>query len=68
MYSNNKNAIKSHQKYGDIIVIKYYSKKYSDSTSLQIQSQYLLGELKLYMEVVALDYFKNDNIVKEVSP
>ena len=68
MESNNKNAIKSHQKYGDIIVTKHYSKKYSDSISLQIQSQYWVGERKLSMEVVALDYFSNDNIVREVSP
>ena len=56
--------MKSLQLYGYIRVIKYYAEKYSDSTSLKIQSQHWRGEHQLSMEGVALDYLNNDNIVR----
>ena len=58
-----KDGIKSCQPYVNIRVIKYYAKKYSESTYLQIQSQHWLGERKLSMEGVVFDYFNNYNIV-----
>ena len=60
--------MKPSQKHGEIIEIQYYDENYSESTSLQIQSQHWGGKLQLYMEVVALNYFNNYNIVREFNP
>ena len=60
--------MKLRQLYGDIRVIKYYADKYSDSTSLHIQLQHWEGELQLSIKFVALGYFNNDNIVRELNP
>ena len=48
---------------------RHYSKKtacrkYRDSPSLQIKSQHWVGELRLSMEDVALEYYKNDNMFR----
>ena len=47
--------MKLHQPHGYIRVIKYYVEKYSELTSIQIQSQNWGGERKLSMEGVVLD-------------
>ena len=57
----------SRQPSGYIRVRKYYAEKYSESTSVQIQSQHWGGKLQLSMKVVALDYFNSYNIVREVN-
>ena len=58
-----KEATRSHQKYRYIKLGKYYPKKYSDSTSLQIQSQHWGDEHQLSLEGVDLDHFHNFIIV-----
>ena len=60
--------MKSPEIYGDIIVIKDNAEKYSDLTSLPIQPQHWGGEHQLNLYGFALNYFKNDNIVREVNP
>ena len=59
-----KEAMKSHKIYIDIREIKYYAGKYSESTSLKIQYQHWVGKRQLFMEIVTLDYFNNDKIVR----
>ena len=63
-----KDAIKSRQINGDIRVIKYHAGKYSESISIQDQSQHWGGDSQLPTEGAAMYYFNNDNIVREVNP
>ena len=62
-----KEAIKPRQIYEEVQVKQFYAEKYSDSTSLKIQPQHWGGEHQLLTEVVALGYFNNNNIVREVN-
>ena len=68
MGQQQKEAMNATHLYGDIIEIKYYTEKWSGSTSLLIQSQHWVGESQLFMWIVALDYSNNNNIVKKVNP
>ena len=55
--------MRSCRPYGYIRVRKYYIEKYSESKSLQIQSQHREGKHQLSIEGVDLDYFNNDIMV-----
>ena len=59
--------MKSRLLYESVRVIIYYAEKFSDSTSLHIQSQHFGGEIQILIEVVTIDYSNNDNIFREVN-
>ena len=59
--------MKSRQIYRGIIILKYYSERYSESTSLQYQSQHWGDESEISMEGITPYYLNHNNIVREVS-